>query len=54
MGRKTCSDGEESTGYEWDSLRPCPDCDKGKQIQNKEDKRELKFIEARALFEKKD
>ena len=53
MGCKTCSDGEESTGYEWDSLRPCPDCDKGKQIQHEEDKKILKLIEVRARFLRK-
>ena len=53
MGCKTCSDGEESTGYEWDSLRPCPDCDKGRQIRNEYDKKELKVIAARARMLKK-
>lgn len=53
MGCKTCYDGEESTGYEWDSLQPCPDCYKGKQIRNEYDKKELKVIKVRTRMLKK-
>ena len=44
MPCKTCDDG---SGYLWDSLNACPDCAKGKEIQQGYDKEELKRIEKR-------
>ena len=45
MPCKTC---DERCGLLWDSLRACPDCDKGKEIQHGYDKTELKLVKERA------
>ena len=50
MPCKTCDDG---SGLLWDSLRSCPDCDKGKEIQHGYDKTELKLVEKRARILRK-
>lgn len=48
-----CFDGEESTGYQWDTLQPCHTCDKGKKLQVEQDRLELKAIAKRGRFLRK-
>ena len=44
MKCKTC----HGDAYYWDSLVPCGDCAEGKAIKYKNDKQELKALNARA------